>query len=641
MLAAMSIPVFAAETPAPANNKTDEINSTVSTEQGVITITNATAGQTYAIYKIFDAEIVDGKSAADADGVTYSLKPDSEVCALLFGSKTQPKENTYFAYDWDDHRVTLKNKETDGAKLVEYLQGLIKSDLEKGTKIFPCLVKTAAAPQDTTEETTVVFDKVQYGYYLIQSGLGGIATLNSSAPTMTVIDKNQIPGDVDKFVKKGNEEYNTIRNTVNIGDVVTYKIAFSATNYDGQEKVRAYEVFDVKGTGIWAEFNSFQVFIGNVEKPGYYMKGNATAQNTNNWAVLGSNEAWGDKEKTPANAEWFLVHTGFDTYSILIPWVSDYSVQVNATRPTEIDSVTLPADTVLDENIHLKYGSPVNVEITYTAAIEPNASMGSGTANGANLFNEAQATWKTKTKEGSSEADKVYSETYGLTILKTDMTTSDILEGAKFEVYTDEDLKDKLFVIPTGVDGVYMVDSVNSDAEHVSGTYMQTARKYFAVLKTPDGVNIKNSAGQDIENEDLAKLYDTNGTPIQSNEVVTAANGRLVILGLDLGTYHFVETEAPGGYNKLEGSFSVTVTPSTKIYKIYTDAEGNTLAGSSNATYTYSYVLTEKEVGNSKGASLPATGGEGRMMLITIGSMIAMGFAVLLITQKKMSIYKD
>ena len=44
---------------------------------------------------------------------------------------------------------------------------------------------------------------------------------------------------------------------------------------------------------------------------------------------------------------------------------------------------------------------------------------------------------------------------------------------------------------------------------------------------------------------------------------------------------------------------------------------------------------------NSTGVELPSTGGEGTMMLITIGTMIAMAFAVLLITHKKMSVYHD
>ena len=38
---------------------------------------------------------------------------------------------------------------------------------------------------------------------------------------------------------------------------------------------------------------------------------------------------------------------------------------------------------------------------------------------------------------------------------------------------------------------------------------------------------------------------------------------------------------------------------------------------------------------------LPSTGGAGTMLLITIGSLVALAFAVLLITHKKMSVYRD
>ena len=53
------------------------------------------------------------------------------------------------------------------------------------------------------------------------------------------------------------------------------------------------------------------------------------------------------------------------------------------------------------------------------------------------------------------------------------------------------------------------------------------------------------------------------------------------------------------------------------------------------------YTVTATTVQNSKGVELPSTGGEGTMTLITIGTLLAIGFAVFLITHKKMSIYTD
>jgi LPXTG-motif cell wall-anchored protein len=51
--------------------------------------------------------------------------------------------------------------------------------------------------------------------------------------------------------------------------------------------------------------------------------------------------------------------------------------------------------------------------------------------------------------------------------------------------------------------------------------------------------------------------------------------------------------------------------------------------------------LTHTVVHNSKGVVLPSTGGEGTFWLITIGTLMAIGFAVFLITHKKMSVYTD
>ena len=53
------------------------------------------------------------------------------------------------------------------------------------------------------------------------------------------------------------------------------------------------------------------------------------------------------------------------------------------------------------------------------------------------------------------------------------------------------------------------------------------------------------------------------------------------------------------------------------------------------------YTVYSKIVNNSQGVQLPSTGGKGTMMLITFGTMVAVAFAVLMITQKKMSIYND
>ena len=105
--------------------------------------------------------------------------------------------------------------------------------------------------------------------------------------------------------------------------------------------------------------------------------------------------------------------------------------------------------------------------------------------------------------------------------------------------------------------------------------------------------------------------------------MTTPADGQLVILGLDTGDYYVKETKAPEGYNQLALPVKVTV------------------GSGSTSIYDGTYVVYGATIENNRGMELPSTGGEGTMMMITIGTMVALAFAVLLITHKKMSIYHD
>ena len=119
-------------------------------------------------------------------------------------------------------------------------------------------------------------------------------------------------------------------------------------------------------------------------------------------------------------------------------------------------------------------------------------------------------------------------------------------------------------------------------------------------------------------------VYMVGGT---SNEVETYDDGQVVIQGLEAGTYYLKENTPPAGYNALAEAIAVVVSGDINNTEKIKDS------------YT---VNNEKlDIENNTGMELPSTGGKGTMMLITIGSMVAMAFAILLITHKKMSVYHD
>jgi len=137
--------------------------------------------------------------------------------------------------------------------------------------------------------------------------------------------------------------------------------------------------------------------------------------------------------------------------------------------------------------------------------------------------------------------------------------------------------------------------------------------------------------------------HDEDGTGA-TNKVVSQVNGKIVLLGLEEGDYYLKEVKAPDGYNALSAPVKIEVGEGkSEDFSVYANTSGEVADTEQDvAGYTkHTFGVTKATVGNSKGVELPSTGGKGTTMLITFGSLIAIGFAVFLITHKKMSIYTD
>ncbi len=194
-------------------------------------------------------------------------------------------------------------------------------------------------------------------------------------------------------------------------------------------------------------------------------------------------------------------------------------------------------------------------------------------------------------EKGETESDDVVVFTYELTPTKVDGTNSATkLAGAKFKMYKK------------GEDGT----------------------KSYAII----GENKKVTWG----NEGDATVF-TSGD-----------DGTFKITGIDQGTYYLTETEAPAGYNKLNGDIEVVITSDTQNNQSYSGTISNAIGEKGlKATVKMPNKDAEKPadldkiaITNNKGSQLPETGGMGTTALYSVGAVMVAGAAVFYVTSKRM-----
>jgi fimbrial isopeptide formation D2 family protein/LPXTG-motif cell wall-anchored protein len=187
----------------------------------------------------------------------------------------------------------------------------------------------------------------------------------------------------------------------------------------------------------------------------------------------------------------------------------------------------------------------------------------------------------------------------------------------------------------TGELAIEKVDSVDTNKKLAGAEFAVYAPKNYATAETPaTGVNATIKA-----NETTYYYYKT---------VTTGENGKAAISGLDQGIYYAVETKAPAGYNvdstpqKIE--LTVVSNPIDEVDNL--EKTGDTVtpngitgeAANTNAT-AYNTVTwknngnLQAQIANTKGTTLPGTGGIGTT-LFTFG-----GIALILIAGVMFIVY--
>lgn len=185
-----------------------------------ITISNASKGETYKVYKLFDATVTGTENGSIAYKGTVPDGLQDYFEANAKGNITV-KDAAY------------KNASTK-AEMSDELRAALKTWSEMATE-------TASEVSDGSE---LKFTNLPYGYYVVTTTQGETAiTVTSTNPDAKVVDKNSTtPKDLTKTSDKDGGT------GVNIGDTVTYTVSFKTANYSGAgeaaKKIMSYTIED-------------------------------------------------------------------------------------------------------------------------------------------------------------------------------------------------------------------------------------------------------------------------------------------------------------------------------------------------------------------------------------------------------------
>ena len=290
-------------------------------EKGTITINKAIVNESYNIYKVLDLETYDKVNNH------YIYRAASGWETFLDGATDYLEarnENGDKYYVWKDG--------VDKSRAKEFTEKAYK--YAKDNNITPTMTKKATS-------TSVVFDNLDLGYYLVDSSVGALLHLTTTNPTATVNEKNTLNPNVDKNVLENSTgEYGKENDDI-IGSTINYKSTITTGAGYG-----SYVLYDKMDKGLTFNVNSVVVKIGDdvVEANNYVVKTNVTDYTF----VIEFNDEFILKQ--PKN-------TNIDVY---------YTATLNK-------DATIEGDGNINETF-LKYGNNITTDkkktITYTYAFE-------------------------------------------------------------------------------------------------------------------------------------------------------------------------------------------------------------------------------------------------------------------------------
>ena len=203
--------------------------------EGSITIDNAVNGKTYTIYRIFDLD----SHNTDYTAINY---------------KVSAKWAAFFA----EGAEGLNYVDIDELGYVTWKENASAADFAAKAIAFATANSIANDGQKTADSSTVAFTGLDLGYYLVQSDLGALCSLDTTMPGVEIQEKNSKPTAKKEVEEDSTGNYGD-HNDADIGQKVNFRTTINVVDGDPKN----YVLHDKMSEGLTFDATSVKVAIGD------------------------------------------------------------------------------------------------------------------------------------------------------------------------------------------------------------------------------------------------------------------------------------------------------------------------------------------------------------------------------------------